>query len=154
MTIKSDWSWRSVSLVQMFPSLISITLTWVSSISRSDDMIILTLPSSSLSRHDGLSTKVAEMKHSKFYDAITVAMIYLIPWPTSKCRKSRVPLSKQFQATISSPFTNPSRFEKANGTGSWFDLFRTKGNRHRTWVVVTCSIFAQATGTTLGKHIS
>ena len=60
-----------------------------------------------------------------------------------------MPLSKQFQATISSPFTNPSRFEKANGTGSWFDLFRTKGNRHRTWVVVTCSIFAQATGTTL-----
>jgi sugar porter (SP) family MFS transporter len=28
LTIKSDWSWRSVSLVQMFPSLISITLTW------------------------------------------------------------------------------------------------------------------------------
>jgi len=28
LTIQSDWSWRSVSLIQMFPSLISITLTW------------------------------------------------------------------------------------------------------------------------------
>lgn len=28
LTIKSDWSWRSVSLVQMLPSSISITLTW------------------------------------------------------------------------------------------------------------------------------
>lgn len=28
LTIKSDWSWRAVSLIQMFPSLISITLTW------------------------------------------------------------------------------------------------------------------------------
>jgi sugar porter (SP) family MFS transporter len=28
LTIQSDWSWRSVSLLQMFPSLISISLTW------------------------------------------------------------------------------------------------------------------------------
>ena len=28
LTIQSDWSWRSVSLIQMLPSLISITLTW------------------------------------------------------------------------------------------------------------------------------
>ncbi len=28
LTIQSDWSWRAVSLIQMFPSLISITLTW------------------------------------------------------------------------------------------------------------------------------
>ncbi|KAK3661081.1 hypothetical protein LTR10_001720 [Elasticomyces elasticus] len=28
LTIQSDWSWRSVSLLQMFPSVISITLTW------------------------------------------------------------------------------------------------------------------------------
>lgn len=28
LTIKSDWSWRAVSLIQMFPSLVSITLTW------------------------------------------------------------------------------------------------------------------------------
>lgn len=28
LSIKSDWSWRSVSLIQMFPSLISLTLTW------------------------------------------------------------------------------------------------------------------------------
>jgi MFS family permease len=29
LTIQSDWSWRSVSLIQMLPSLISVTLTWV-----------------------------------------------------------------------------------------------------------------------------
>lgn len=28
LQIQSDWSWRSVSLVQMFPSLISIAFTW------------------------------------------------------------------------------------------------------------------------------
>lgn len=28
LSIESDWSWRSVSLIQMFPSLISISLTW------------------------------------------------------------------------------------------------------------------------------
>ncbi len=28
LTIQSDWSWRSVSLLQMFPSIVSITLTW------------------------------------------------------------------------------------------------------------------------------
>jgi len=28
LTIQSDWSWLSVSLLQMFPSLISIALTW------------------------------------------------------------------------------------------------------------------------------
>jgi MFS family permease len=40
-------------------------------------------------------------------------------------------------------------FEKENGTGGWLDLLRTKGNRHRTWIVFTCCIAAQATGTTL-----
>jgi sugar porter (SP) family MFS transporter len=28
LTVPSDWSWRSVSLIQMFPSLISLSLTW------------------------------------------------------------------------------------------------------------------------------
>jgi len=28
LAIPSDWSWRAVSLVQMFPSLISLSLTW------------------------------------------------------------------------------------------------------------------------------
>jgi MFS family permease len=28
LTIQSDWSWRSVSLIQIFPSLISVALTW------------------------------------------------------------------------------------------------------------------------------
>lgn len=28
LQIQSNWSWRSASLVQMFPSLISVTLTW------------------------------------------------------------------------------------------------------------------------------
>jgi MFS family permease len=40
-------------------------------------------------------------------------------------------------------------FEKEHSTGSWLDLIRTKGNRHRTWVVMTCSIASQASGTTL-----
>jgi hypothetical protein len=40
-------------------------------------------------------------------------------------------------------------FEKEHSSGSWFDLVRTKGNRHRTWICVTCAIAAQASGTTL-----
>lgn len=28
LTIQSDWSWRSVSLIQIFPSLISVGFTW------------------------------------------------------------------------------------------------------------------------------
>ena len=28
LTIQSDWSWRSVSLIQIFPSLISVAFTW------------------------------------------------------------------------------------------------------------------------------
>lgn len=40
-------------------------------------------------------------------------------------------------------------FEKTSGTGGWLDLVRTKGNRHRTWIMVSCSILCQATGTTL-----
>ena len=28
LAIQSDWSWRSVSLLQMFPSVISLALTW------------------------------------------------------------------------------------------------------------------------------
>lgn len=40
-------------------------------------------------------------------------------------------------------------YEKENGSRSWFDLVRTPGNRHRTWIVVTCSIASQATGQTI-----
>jgi len=40
-------------------------------------------------------------------------------------------------------------FEKEHSSGSWLDLVRTKGNRHRTWICVTCAIAAQASGTTL-----
>jgi len=44
-------------------------------------------------------------------------------------------------------------FEKEHGNGSWLSLFATKGNRHRLWIVVTISIFAQATGTTLVGYL-
>ncbi len=40
-------------------------------------------------------------------------------------------------------------FEREQGNGGWTALFRTKGNRWRTWVVASCSILSQATGTTL-----
>lgn len=44
---------------------------------------------------------------------------------------------------------NALTFEKEHSSGSWLDLIRTKGNRHRTWICVTCAIAAQASGTTL-----
>ena len=40
-------------------------------------------------------------------------------------------------------------FEKENSNGSWLQLFRTKGNRWRTWVVGSCAFVTQSTGTTL-----
>lgn len=40
-------------------------------------------------------------------------------------------------------------YERENGSRSWLDLVRTPGNRHRTWVVVTCSVASQATGQTI-----
>ena len=46
-------------------------------------------------------------------------------------------------------------FEKEHSNGGWLALFRTKGNRWRTWVVVSCGFFSQATGTTLiGYYLS
>lgn len=40
-------------------------------------------------------------------------------------------------------------FEKENSNGGWLALFRTKGNRWRTWIICSISFITQATGTTL-----
>jgi MFS family permease len=116
LTIKSDWSWRSVSLIQMFPSLISITLTWfvpesprwlISKGRNEEAMTILRRDHCG----DDMNDPLAEFEY------------------------------QEIESTL--------EFEKANGNGSWLSLFKTKGNRWRTWICCTVSVFSQATGTTL-----
>lgn len=71
LTIQNDWSWRSVSLIQIFPSLISVALTWWVPESPSKlfsslgycHCIFATL-SLMLPTQDGLFPKVATKKHS------------------------------------------------------------------------------------------
>ncbi|KAK0256519.1 hypothetical protein LTR02_015253 [Friedmanniomyces endolithicus] len=116
LTIQSDWSWRSVSLLQMFPSLISITLTWF-------------VPESP-------RWLVAKGKVAK---ARKILLDYHCGGDESD------PLVDFEMHEIESTLA----FEREQGNGGWTALFRTKGNRWRTWVVASCSILSQATGTTL-----
>jgi MFS family permease len=116
LQIQSDWSWRSVSLVQMFPSLISITLTWW--VPESPRWLI------SRGRNEE-AYKILLDNHCGGDESDPLLAFEF----------------NEIQSTLT--------FEKEHGTGSWLDLVRTKGNRHRTWVVCTCAIAAQASGTTL-----
>jgi len=115
LTIKSDWSWRSVSLIQMLPSLISITLTWF--VPESPRWLV-----------------------SKGREAEALAILR-----RDHCGNDpEDPLATFEFNEIKSTLA----FEKEHSNGSWLSLFATKGNRHRTWIVVTISILSQATGTT------
>nr|OQO11398.1 hypothetical protein B0A51_15533 [Rachicladosporium sp. CCFEE 5018] len=116
LTIQSDWSWRSVSLIQMLPSLISVTLTWF--VPESPRWLV------SRGRSEE-ALAILRTNHCGGDPSDTLAEFEL----------------REIQYTFD--------FEKEHSTGSWLDLFRTKGNRWRTWIVVTCSIAAQASGTTL-----
>lgn len=116
LQIQSDWSWRSVSLVQMFPSLISVTLTWF--VPESPRWLV------SKGRHEEAYRILLE-HHCGGDESDPLASFEF----------------NEIQSTLTS--------EKEHSTGSWLDLVRTKGNRYRTWVVVTCSIASQASGTTL-----
>jgi MFS family permease len=81
LTIQSDWSWRSVSLIQIFPSLISVALTWwvpespsklISSPGSREH--IYAMPLLIRPTQDGLSPKVATRKHS-ISCALTTAVV-------------------------------------------------------------------------------
>lgn len=116
LSIKSDWSWRSVSLIQMFPSLISVTLTWW--VPESPRWLI----------SQGQTEKAFKIlvDHHCGGDATD---------PLAQFEFNEI------QSTIT--------YEKEHGRSGWINLFRTRGNRYRTWVVVTCSVGSQATGQTL-----
>jgi len=116
LTIQSDWSWRSVSLIQIFPSLISVALTWW----------VPESPRWLVSRgRDQEALDILRTHHCGGDESDELANFEL----------------REIQRTLS--------FEKEHSSGNWFDLIRTKGNRHRTWICVTCAIAAQASGTTL-----
>lgn len=116
LQIQSDWSWRSVSLIQMFPSLISISLTWW--VPESPRWLV------SRGRSEE-AFRILSDNHCGGDESDELAAFEL----------------REIQSTLA--------FEKENGTGSWLDLVRTKGNCHRTWISVTVAIGAQASGTTL-----
>jgi sugar porter (SP) family MFS transporter len=116
LTIQSDWSWRSVSLIQMLPSLISVSLTWW-------------VPESP-------RWLISRGEHEKAFNVLV----------THHCGgDASDPLAtfelQEIQHTLA--------FERERSSRSWLDLVRTKGNRHRTWIMATIAIAAQATGTTL-----
>lgn len=122
LSIQSDWSWRSVSLLQMFPSLLSVTFTWF-------------VPESP-------RWLIARGQHERAYQILR----------DNHCGGDPTdPLAdfeyREIRATLA--------FEKARttvtggGGSSWLDLFRTRGNRWRVWVVSSVAFFSQATGTTL-----
>ena len=116
LQIQSNWSWHSVSLVQMFPSLTSISLTWF-------------VPESP-------RWLVSKGKNEQAFQILL----------DKHCGGDRNdPLASFEFQEIQSTLT----FEKEHSTGSWLDLVRTKDNRHRTWVVLTCAFASQASGTTL-----
>jgi hypothetical protein len=116
LSIQSDWSWRSVSLIQMFPSLISLGLTWW--VPESPRWLV------SRGRHDEARRTLVDIHCGGDEDDPLARFEY-----------------HEIVQTLA--------FERETGSRSWFDLVRTRGNRHRTWVVVTCAIASQATGQTI-----
>ncbi|KIW69806.1 hypothetical protein PV04_02134 [Phialophora macrospora] len=116
LSIKSDWSWRSVSLIQMFPSLISVALTWW----------VPESPRWLCSR--GRNEE---------------AFKTLVDW---HCGGNEADPLATFEYN---EIVQTLAYEKEHGSRSWLDLVRTPGNRHRTWIVVSCSILSQATGQTI-----
>lgn len=137
LTIQSDWSWRSVSLIQIFPSLISVALTWwvPESPSKSICAHTETFHRSSLTRI-GTGWLVSRGRDQEALDILR----------THHCGGDENDHLAAFELR---EIQNTLAFEKEHSSGSWLDLVRTKGNRHRTWICVTCAIAAQASGTTL-----
>ena len=116
LTIQSDWSWRSVSLLQMFPSVISITLTWF--VPESPRWLVA-------KGRDEEAFKIILNSHCGGDESDPLANFEM----------------HEIQSTLER--------ERAHSQGSWLELFRTRGNRWRTWVVTSVAFFSQATGTTL-----
>lgn len=116
LTIKSNWSWRAVSLVQMFPSVISLSLTWW----------VPESPRWLISRGKTEEAfKILVDNHCGGNESDSLASFEF----------------NEIQRTLT--------FEKENSSGSWFDLIRSRGNRYRTYIVLTCSVASQASGQTL-----
>ncbi|KAH8812495.1 general substrate transporter [Xylogone sp. PMI_703] len=116
LTIKSNWSWRSVSLIQMFPSLISITLTW----------FVPESPRWLISKGRDEEAYKILLKHHCGDDESD-------PLATFEYNEIKQTLA----------------LERESDRSGWLDLFRTRGNRYRTWIVFSCSIASQASGQTL-----
>ncbi|KAF2095824.1 hexose transporter [Rhizodiscina lignyota] len=116
LTIKSDWSWRAVSLIQMFPSLVSISLTWW--VPESPRWLI------SKGRNEE-AYKILVDHHCGGDENDRLASFEF----------------HEIQQTLA--------FEKENGDGGWLNLFRTRGNRYRTYIVFSCSVASQASGQTI-----
>lgn len=116
LTIQSNWSWRAVSLIQMFPSLISITLTWF-------------VPESP-------RWLIARGKEQEAFQILV----------NNHCGGDETDPLATFEFN---EIKQTLALEKENDRSGWIDLFRTRGNRYRTWIVFTCSIMSQATGQTL-----
>lgn len=116
LTIQSDWSWRAVSLIQMFPSLISISLTWF--VPESPRWLI-----SKGKNEEAFKVLVDHHCGGDENDRLATFEFH------------------EIQQTLA--------FEKENSNGGWLNLVRTRGNRYRTWIVFTCSIASQASGTTI-----
>lgn len=137
LTIQSDWSWRSVSLIQIFPSLISVALTWWVPESPSKSICASTeaFGRPSLTRI-GTGWLVSRGRDQEALDILR----------THHCGGDE---NDELAAFELREIQHTLAFEKEHSSGSWLDLVRTKGNRHRTWICVTCAIAAQASGTTL-----
>jgi len=99
-----------------------------------------------------------------FPSVISISLTWFVPesprWLVSKGREEQAyrilleghcggnesdPLAKFEMHEIQSTLEH----EKAHSNGSWLELFRSRGNRWRTWVVCSCAFISQATGTTL-----
>lgn len=100
LTIQSDWSWRSVSLIQIFPSLISVALTWwvPESPSKSDLASSKTQECSQLTglAQDGLSPEAVTKKRSTYFaPTIAEAMRMMNLQPSNFARSSIHSLSRK-----------------------------------------------------------
>lgn len=137
LTIQSDWSWRSVSLIQIFPSLISVALTWC--VPESPSKFIF----ASATSHARPSLTASDtgwlVSRGRDKEALDILR-------THHCGGDE---NDELAAFELREIQHTLAFEKEHSSGSWLDLVRTKGNRHRTWICVTCAIAAQASGTTL-----
>lgn len=126
-----------MSLIQIFPSLISVALTWWVPESPSKSIFIF----ATVNERPSLTTPDIGWLVSRGGDQEALDILR-----THHCGGDE---NDELAAFELREIQHTLAFEKGHISGSWLDLFRTQGNRHRTWICVTCAIAAQASGTTL-----